>query len=182
MVPASSRLMTANRHWSILNSVLPAYASIMHSVERLLLTQTAPSQQRSETMKNLRALSFALGVGLALTFALGLVPALTMAQNARSIIGEWSGTLNPGAQHKKRIVVHISAAQDGSLSGTIDYPDQDTSGIEITAITYRKSILHFEISSGLIVYDGTMNQDNSRVAGTMNQAGESLNLTLTRTP
>ena len=133
-------------------------------------------------MKNLRALLIALGVGLALTLALGLVPALTMAQDARPIVGEWSGTLNPGAQHKKRIVVHISAAQDGNLSGTIDYPDQDTSGIEITAITYRKSILHFESSSGLIVYDGTMNQDNSTITGTMKQAGASLNLVLKRTP
>jgi len=41
------------------------------------------------------------------------------------------GTLDPGAQPKKRIVVHISAAQDGSLSGTIDYPDQDTSAFRL---------------------------------------------------
>jgi hypothetical protein len=133
-------------------------------------------------MRNLRALSFAFAAGLALTLAVGLVPALTMAQEAPSIVGEWGGTLNPGAQHKKRIVVHISAAQDGSLSGTIDYPDQDTSGIEITAISYRKSILHFESSPGLIVYEGTMNQDSTKISGMMIQAGESLNLTLTRTP
>ena len=124
-------------------------------------------------MKKPRASSFALFAGLTLMFALGMVPALTMAQDTRPIVGDWSGTLNPGAQPKKRIVVHISAAQDGSLSGTIDYPDQDTSGIQLTAITYRESTLHFESTPSLTVYDGTMNQDNSTITGTMKQAGAS---------
>jgi len=47
------------------------------------------------------------------------------------------------------------------LSGTIDYPDQDTSGIQITAITYKEPTLHFESSSSLGSYDGTMKKDNS---------------------
>jgi hypothetical protein len=133
-------------------------------------------------MKKARASSFALCAGLMLIFALGIVPALTMAQDTRPIVGDWSGTLNPGAQPKKRIVVHISAAQDGSLNGTIDYPDQDTSGIQLTAITYRESSLHFESTPSLTVYDGTMNQDNSTITGTMKQGGASLNLVLKRTP
>jgi hypothetical protein len=133
-------------------------------------------------MKKPRASSFALYGGLALALAWGITPALTLAQDPPSIVGDWSGTLNPGAQPKKRIVVHISAAQDGSLSGTIDYPDQDTSGIQMTAITYRKSILHFESTPSLTVYDGTMNQDKSTITGTIKQGGTSLDLILKRTP
>jgi hypothetical protein len=133
-------------------------------------------------MKKARTSSFALCARLTLTIALGIVSAVTMAQDTRLIVGDWSGTLNPGAQAKKRIVVHISAAQDGNLSGTIDYPDQSTSGIQITAITYRQPTLHFESTPSLTVYDGTMNEDNSKITGTMKQAGESLNLVLNRTP
>ena len=133
-------------------------------------------------MKKPCASSFALFAGLTLMFALGLVPALTMAQVRRSIVGDWSGTLDPGAQPKKQIVVHISAAQDGTLSGTIDYPDQDTSGIQITGITYKKSILHFESIPSLTVYDGTMSWDKSTITGTIKQAGASLDLVLKRTP
>ncbi|MGA2336711.1 MAG: hypothetical protein WA383_06965 [Terriglobales bacterium] len=133
-------------------------------------------------MKKPCASSFALFAGLTLMFALGMVPALTMAQATRSIVGDWSGTLDPGAQPKKRIVVHISAGQDGTLSGTIDYPDQDTSGIQITAITYKKSILHFESIPSLTVYDGTMSADKSTITGTIKQAGASLDLVLKRTP
>jgi uncharacterized protein len=134
-------------------------------------------------MRKCRPSSFALSAGLMLTFALALVPAPTMAQDAtRPIIGDWSGTLDPGAQAKKRIVVHITAAQDGTLSGTIDYPDQDTSGTQMTAITYKGAALHFECTPNLSVYDGTMDKDNSTITGTMKQGGASLDLVLKRTP
>jgi uncharacterized protein len=132
-------------------------------------------------MKTVSVSLFALCAGLAVLVELTVAPALILAQDASPIVGDWQGTLNPGAQPKKPIVVHISAAQDGSLTGTIDYPEQDTTGIQMTAITYRKSILHFESTPSLTVYDGTMNQDHTAISGTMKQAGESLDLTLHRT-
>jgi len=124
---------------------------------------------------------FALCLGLALILELGLVPARTMAADTTPIVGNWEGTLDPGAQPKKKIVVHISASQDGSLSGTIDYPDQDTSGIVITAITYKEPTLHFE-STGTGSYDGTMNKDNSEITGTWKQGAAGVSLVLKRTP
>ena len=112
---------------------------------------------------------------------MSIAPIPVKAADSQPIIGVWEGTLDPGAQPKKRIVVHISAAQDGSLSGTIDYPDQDTSGAPITAITYKEPTLHFESSPSQSVYDGTMNKDNSEITGTFKLAGASLNLILKRT-
>jgi hypothetical protein len=98
------------------------------------------------------------------------------------IVGNWEGTLDPGAQPKKRIVVHIAAAQDGSLSGTIDYPDESASGALITAINYKEPALHFESNSGQISYDGTMNKENSEIVGTWKQGASPLRLTLKKTP
>jgi hypothetical protein len=132
-------------------------------------------------LKNPRAASFALYLGLSLTVGMSVAPIPIMAADLQPIIGVWEGTLDPGAQPKKRIVVHISAAQDGSLSGVIDYPDQDISGTLITAITYKVPTLHFESSPSQTVYDGTMNKDNSEITGTLKQAGASLNLILKRT-
>src|ERR1035441_3529724 len=101
-------------------------------------------------------------------FSMG--PPLAMAADAPlPIVGDWEGTLDPGAQPKKRIVVHITAAQDGTLSGTIDYPDQDASGIPITAITYKAPALHFESNSIPGFYDGEMNKENSQITGTWKQ-------------
>jgi hypothetical protein len=131
-------------------------------------------------MKKHRASSFRLY--FALMLAVGMAPVLTQAQNRSGIVGDWEGTLDPGAQAKKRIVVHISAAQDGSLSGTIDYPDQETSGIQITAITYKAHALHFESSSIPALYDGTMDQEHSQITGTWKQGVTPISLTLKRTP
>jgi len=133
-------------------------------------------------MKNPRSLSFALWFALALMLGLSIVTVPTMAADAKLIVGDWEGTLDPGAQAKKRIVVHITAAQDGTLSGTIDYPDQETSGMLVTAITYKEPILHFESSSSQSVYDGNMNKDSSQITGNWKQAGSSLSLILKRTP
>src|ERR1039458_86631 len=111
---------------------------------------------------------FQLCLGLALMLASALAPVLTMAADPPRIVGNWEGVWDPGAQPKKHIVVHISAEQDGSLSGTIDYPDQDVSGIPITAITYKAHNLHFESTPNLSSYDGTLNKEDSEIRRTAN--------------
>src|SRR5580693_4551375 len=123
-----------------------------------------------------------LAIIVAFMFALAFigVPGLA-AQEASPVVGDWTGTLNPGGQPKKHVVVHISAEQDGSLRGAIDYPDQDVSGVQITAITYAKSTLHFESTPGLCAYDGTMQSDSLRITGVWKQGGTSLDLVLKRT-
>jgi hypothetical protein len=60
----------------------------------------------------------------------------------------YDGTMNKDTIQRSRALGSkpertISAAQDGTLSGTIDYPDQETSGSKITAITYKEPALHF---------------------------------------
>jgi hypothetical protein len=128
-------------------------------------------------MQKYRASSFRLF--FALMLALGILPTLALAQNRTGIVGDWEGTLDPGAQAKKRIVVHISAAQDGSLSGTVDYPDENVSGVLITAITYKDHALHFEVNSIPASYDGTMDEAHTQITGTWKPTG--LSLVLKRT-
>ncbi len=121
---------------------------------------------------------------LALLLATTLASPLAMAAAADpvTVVGDWEGTLDPGGQPKKRIVVHITVGQDGTLGGTIDYPDQDVSGTQITAITYKAPALHFESRSDLTVYDGTMNKDNLGITGILKVSGANMNLVLKRTP
>jgi hypothetical protein len=132
-------------------------------------------------MKKHHPLVSQLCLGLTLLLGLG-VPAAMLAGDASPIVGNWEGTLDPGAQPKKRLLVHFSSSQDGTLSGTIDYPDQGTSGILITAITYKEPTLHFESNQIQGLYDGTINRDKSEVTGSWKEAGASLNLILNRTP
>ena len=132
-------------------------------------------------MKNHHVLRLQLGLALTLILGLALTPVLTMAADPPRIVGTWEGVLDAGAQPKKHVVVHISADQDGSLSGTIDYPDQDVSGIQITAITYKAHILHFESIPNLSSFDGTLNKEDTEIAGTRKQGGAPLALVLKRT-
>jgi hypothetical protein len=113
-------------------------------------------------MKRLQALSFSLCVGVVLTLGWGMPTVI--AADPSTVVGNWEGTLDPGAQPKKRIVVHITAAQDGSLNGTIE------------------PALHFESTSGQVSYDGTMNKENSEIAGTWKQGAAALSVTLKKTP
>src|SRR6266849_478458 len=85
-----------------------------------------------KTVVILRFLSLllCLGLGLLLVLTVSSSPALAADAQVQGIVGNWEGTLDPGAQPKKRIVVHIAAAQDGSLSGTIDYPDERFGGAD----------------------------------------------------
>jgi hypothetical protein len=125
---------------------------------------------------------FVLCLGFILIAGLLFAPSRSVAADTTSpIVGTWEGTLDPGAQPKKRIVVHIAIGQDGVLSGTIDYPDQDTSGILITAITYKQSVLHLESTPTLVTYDGAMSKDSSEITGVWIQGGAKLNLNLKRT-
>ena len=125
--------------------------------------------------------SFGLCMGFVLILILGIVSTMRAADPS-PVVGNWEGTLDPGAQPKKRIVVHVAAAQDGSLSGTIDYPDESASGALITAINYKDPSLHFESNSGQISYDGTMNKENSEIVGTWKQGASPLRLTLKKSP
>ena len=125
--------------------------------------------------------SFGLCVAFVLILILEIVPTMRAADTS-PIVGNWEGTLDPGAQPKKRVVVHITAASDGSLSGTIDYPDESASGALITAINYNAPVLHFENTSGQVSYDGTMNKENSEIAGTWKQGAAALRLTLKKIP
>jgi hypothetical protein len=121
-------------------------------------------------MNTLR-MSFVCCLELMLMLGLGSTPALFAADTPAAIVGNWEGTLDPGGQPKKKIVVHVSADQDGTLTGTIDLPDQQTSGIQLTVITYKAGTLHFE-STGLPgSYDGTMSKENSQISGKLTQGG-----------
>jgi len=132
-------------------------------------------------MKKIRIVWFAFGAGLALALAFRVAPAHATTADLQPIVGVWEGTIDPGAQPKKRIVVHISESQDGSLSGTIDYPDQETSGILITAITYKDLTLHVESTSIQCSYDGVLSKDSSEIKGTWKEGGGGLVLVLKRT-
>ncbi len=130
-------------------------------------------------MKTQRAFT-GLRYATALLFVLGVVSLVSLAAAKPAVVGDWSGALDVGGGNSLHLVVHITQAQNGSLSGTVDSPDQQTTGIKISAITYKEPALHFECSDIGGSYDGKMSSDKSKITGTWSQNGNSLALNLAR--
>lgn len=133
-------------------------------------------------MKTQRAFR-GLRCATALLFVLGVVSLVSLATLAAAkpaVVGDWNGALDVGGGNSLHLIVHITQAQDGSLTGTMDSPDQQATGIKISTITYKDRALHFECSDIGGSYDGKMSSDNSKLTGTWSQSGNSLALNLTR--
>lgn len=114
----------------------------------------------------------------ALVFVLGVIPLVSLAAPKPAVVGDWNGVLDVGQQGKLHLVVHVTLKDDGSLTGTMDSPDQGTTGIAITAITFKEGALHFECSDIGGAYEGKMNKGNAEIDGTWSQSGNSLALNL----
>lgn len=95
-----------------------------------------------------------------------------------SIVGDWAGTLVAGPA-QLRLALHITAAKDGTLTGTLDSIDQGANGIPINSVTLKDDKLNLTVNAVNGTYEGTMNKDATEIAGTWSQ-GQPLELNFKR--
>src|SRR6266404_2679149 len=93
--------------------------------------------------------------------------------------GHWSGSLQAG-EAVLHLVLHVSRATDGSLQATIDSLDQGVYGIEVTALTVKDSILHFNVASAGASYEGKFSAVHASIEGDWIQGSASLPLVFHR--
>jgi len=98
--------------------------------------------------------------------------------SASDIDGTWMGTLDAGVM-KLRIVLHLVSTQDG-LTGTIDSPDQNVTGIPATSITRDGSSVAVGTSKTAKVFEGKLSTDLKTIDGTWTLSGKFWPLTLKR--
>jgi len=108
--------------------------------------------------------------------ALALTP---MGRAQSQIAGDWQGTLSAGGT-QLRLVLHVSAAKDGSLSSTLDSVDQGAPGIPVASTTLKDSKLSLVVDAVRGTYEGTVNKDAAEIDGTWTQSGQSLELNFKR--
>src|SRR5687767_10021301 len=111
-----------------------------------------------------------------------LQPAFILAQKTptqvesqrqvRGIEGAWEGVLELGAA-KLRLVVKISKDKDGGLAATADSPDQGAMDMPVSSVTLENNALRLEMKIIGGLYEGTVNDDRSEVAGKWSQGGQS---------
>jgi pimeloyl-ACP methyl ester carboxylesterase len=109
-------------------------------------------------------------------------PAVHKPQPQRSLSpleGHWSGSLQAG-EAVLHLVLHVSKAADGSLQATIDSLDQGVYGIEVTALTLKDSMLHFNVASAGASYEGKFSAIHATIEGDWTQGSASLPLVFHR--
>ncbi len=106
---------------------------------------------------------------------------LQAAMNAvaeSQLAGDWQGTLSAGSV-QLRLVLHVTATKDGSLTATMDSVDQGAYGIPITTVTLKDSKFSLVVDAVHGTYEGTVNKDASEIDGTWSQ-GQPIELNFRR--
>ena len=98
--------------------------------------------------------------------------------HAQSVAGTWQGTLNVGKE--LRIVIIISTAPGGGLTGMMHSIDQGGPGIAANPVTLQGTTVKLVISGIGGTFEGQLSANGNTIAGNWSQGGKSLPLTLTR--
>ena len=87
-------------------------------------------------------------------------------EQASVLEGNWKGTLQI-QQAKLRVVLHIVKQADGSLSATLDSPDQGAKDIPANAIQYAPPNVKIQWQGIGGIFDGAL--ENGKLSGTWQQ-------------
>jgi uncharacterized protein len=123
-------------------------------------------------------------LALALIFALAHgAEAQTQTPNTsaagQNLEGTWEGALDVGAM-KLRLALKVTKAIDGAFVAKLDSLDQGANDMQVDAISLKDGDVHFEMKRLQVVFDGTLNKENSEIAGQFKQGGATYPLTLKR--
>ncbi len=113
---------------------------------------------------------FAIFIALA---SAGLGPRFSLAQQKTSFPGDYAGLLGP-----LHVKLHLAAAHDGVLSGTVDSPDQNMMGLPCADLHVNGQSLSFTVPAVSGTYTGILSADGSSLSGVWSQGNPTpLNLT-----
>lgn len=111
-------------------------------------------------------------------FSCFLCLALNFTLQAQDIMGDWNGVLKIQTL-QLRLVFHIQN-EEGTLSATMDSPDQNGFGIPVEKITFEAPNLSIEVPKLRLNYSGKVSDDYTQIEGTLTQMGQSFSMNLQR--
>jgi len=108
-----------------------------------------------------------------------IVSAQEQVTSAPDIEGIWEGKLKvPGGE--LGIVFNISKNLDGTLTATLDSPDQGVTGIHVEEVIFKHKTLRLEVKSVGGIYEGKVSEDFLVIEGEWKQSGGAFPLTVKR--
>ncbi len=93
--------------------------------------------------------------------------------------GFWQGVIKVGAI-ELRVVLNVTAGTDGSLTATLDSPDQGAKGIPVDEVSVKDKEVKLELKKIKASFEGKLSDDGKEMAGTWTQGGADFPLTFKR--
>ncbi len=97
-----------------------------------------------------------------------------------SLAGLWEGKLEVGSI-SLRLVFHIEEKPGGTLSATMDSPDQGALGLPVERVGLQDGLVRLELKVAAAVFEGVLAPDGAEMKGKWKQGGGALPLTMRRT-
>ena len=91
--------------------------------------------------------------------------------HAQTVEGDWQAVMKDG-RVELRVALHLKKDETGALKGTIDSIDRGVTGVPISSISLKDSVLKFEVPSVGGMYEGKVEADRPAIKGTWSQAGK----------
>jgi len=113
-------------------------------------------------------------------FTILLIASGPLDDASTPVIGHWVGTLDPGPV-ELTLVLRVEEADDGTLTATLDSPDQAAFDIPAESVEFESRALRFACPSIDARFEGTLAQGDSRIEGVFTQRGRETPLTIERT-
>jgi len=105
---------------------------------------------------------------------------ICQTKSCTSLVGTWQGALEFNG-NKLRIIFHIAKTDSGTLTGSIDSPDQGAKGLPISNLILTQDSVRLVMASIGGEFAGHLSANNSSIEGKWVQGGISLPLTVART-
>ncbi len=121
------------------------------------------------------ALASALVLACALAAEAG-APAETA--KTQPVVGTWQGTLPSGMGGQIRVVLKVQQTPEGTLSATMDSPDQNATGIPVAKISFEGQKMTLDVAAVAGSYEGTLDPRKNEISGTWKQSGQLIPLVL----
>jgi len=98
-------------------------------------------------------------------------------QVREALLGGWEGMLEAGGT-QLTVRFHIGKDETGSLTGTMDSPDQGVTGLPMTAVSLSGRDLVIDIAAVAGKLTGRISEHERRIEGHWHQAGQSFDIAL----
>lgn len=116
---------------------------------------------------------------LLLSLSILLSSVISLSAQSPTWTGDWYGTLDVGVA-KLRLIFHVASGPDGSLTATMDSPDEGASDLPLDSVITQSDSLQFIIRKGKVSYTGVYRSEQQLIEGTFVQGLINLPLTLSR--